>query len=312
MKIKSTGFLLFAALAFWEGAAADENKRAVYAEWDAAQAEFVSGKPNPRRLETAAEELRALARPKHWENEQERSRFDLIDFTISKSWLNAGDHQKSLAYLKAEVAHHQISGSQFLQSTRNPEAFAREVFVHHSEIIAGTGNEQSIQGAGYHVIRVSGGDKFHQLAFVYPPAGTEENGIIVQGLLDHEERQTICLTGADSSGKCRVLDRAVVIAERGRFAASAKQADGKTSLALGGITKVIEFIGEFGAPVVRPSPRRELELLVSKGKIEQPVAALARLGIASEVDPALLNESQPEPGESRSSEVDGDRWRKQV
>lgn len=271
--IASLAFLM-PVMAFGEGL------REIAAEWDAAEARFISGEGAPQALEKAAQKLRVWqnqqGREFNWENEQQREKWELLDFKLAKAWLRAGEYTKSLAYLQKEAAKYQDSKGRFLENTRNPSSFATEVFALHSEIMAHTGVTASILGSGYDVFTASSEGEPPAFAFVYGSDGEFQSDFSTEGVAANEQKKMIYLFEPDAQGRYAVADRAQVIADRVRFTVSARKNGAESYLVLGGIKKVIEYKPTSGYPDVTISPLGQIELRVGDGKIEQPLAAIER------------------------------------
>lgn len=267
--------LVVPAVAFGEGL------REIAAEWDAAEARLISDEGSPQALEMAAQKLRAWRNLQghefNWENEQQREKWELLDFKLAKAWLRAGEYKKSLAYLQKEAATYQESKGRFLENTRNPSSFATDVFALHSEIMAHTGVTTSILGSGYDVFTASSEGEPPAFAFVYGSDGEFQSEFTTEGVEANEQKKMIYLFEPDAQGRYAVADRAQVIADRVRFTVSARKSGTENYLVLGGIKKVIEYKPTSGYPDVTVSPLGQIELRVGAGKIEQPRAAIERM-----------------------------------
>jgi hypothetical protein len=261
--------------------AAGEDYRQILAEWRAAESLSTSGLGRVQAMELAAQKMRTWQKQKgadfNWDNEQQRASFDLIEFALAKAWSRAGNYNKALEYLEKEASTYLKSEGGFLESTRDPSSFAKEVFALHSEIIAHTGVTSSIPGSGYEVFAAASDDKSPAFVFVHGSDGEFQSEFTTEGVEANEQKKMIYLFEPDAQGRYAVADRAQVIADRARFSVSARKNGAVSYLALGGIKKVIEYKPTSGYPDVRVSPLGQIELRVGAGKIEQPLAAIERV-----------------------------------
>ena len=293
---------------------ADEEWTMISREWDTAMNEAMTGNAGPQRLETAAQALRAWRERQgpgyKWENEQQRGKFDLIDYHLADAWTRVGDYGRALALLEKEIQSYADSGGVFLHNTRNPDSFAMDVFELHSEIMSHTGNTNSIPNSGYLVFRSMGSDGKPRYVFVFQPYDEEEGGVSVGNLAADEERRTIQLTSPGENGRYKLADRAQVVAKKGRFTVGTREGDAETTVILGGVSKFVEYIGS-GVPVVRNSSQETISLRVLDGKIEQPIqvlglpSVLKKSSAAPPVDKAKTGANQgPNPNPLRASYPD--------
>lgn len=277
---KQVGILLVLLILVMPLVALGEDYREIIAEWRAAEARSTTGVGEPQAMEEAAQKMRAWQKQQgpdfNWENEQQRASFDLIEFALAKAWARAGNYSKALEYLKREASSYQTTEGGFLESTRNPPSFAKDVFALHSEIIAHTGVTSSIPGSGYDVFAAVSDGKSPAFVFVYGSDGEFQAEFTTEGVEANEQKKMIYLFEPDAQGRYAVADRAQVIADRASFAVSAKKNGIENNLVLGGIKKVIEYIPTSGYPDVKVTPLGQIELRVGNGKIEQPLAAIER------------------------------------
>jgi hypothetical protein len=250
-------------------------------EWDAARAG-----PDPQRMEAAASALRKWKEQQGPEyvpqNEQERASFELLDYYIARAWATSGDYKKALVSLQKEAAPYDGStarGSKggFLDNTRNPDYHALDVFALHSEIMAHSGVIEKIPGAAYQVIAAGERMGAPVYAFIYEPIDECEGGILIEGVAAGEQRQMIILIARNSEKPYERISSQEVIGKRGRVRFSLNKADDGCSLSLAGVTKFVEYVGEFEVPTVRRSPLSSFELKISDGELEPPVDAIKRV-----------------------------------
>jgi len=265
----------FAESEKWQKVAGDYRK--AEEEWEAAGAANRDGKSDPARLEAATLKLRPLMRIREeegppWQNEQERERFELMDWTVAKDWADAGKYEDSLRCLKAQAAKGGI-----LQCTRNPNYFAIDVFALHAKIMAETGEVADIPNSGYKVFAVPAAQGLSRYAFVWEPEGDDIGGVLVEGLAKDEQRQEITLFECGPSRLCHYVGDAQVVSKRDKLKVSAAARPGGSVLALTGVVKVLELKGEGRSPFVHPSPRSKIELRIDAGDLEQPLDAIARM-----------------------------------
>lgn len=229
------------------------------------------------------------------QNQQEADLFQLLDFRVAQAWANAGDFKKAMMYLQRETTSYADSGGRFLANTRTPAAFAHDVFALHSDIMANTGIVTSLPGSGYKVFDVSSKDGPPVFAFVYEPVEIDEGGVVIEGVEENEQRQMIELSAPDETARYKVTDRAQVIGRRDGVGIFAQSPDGKPKLRLSGISKLIEYKGDFGVPIVQPSPVSSFELAIDRGRIEQPSNAVkvSKLNAVPEAKSAKNGSSPP-------------------
>lgn len=260
--------------------AVGEDYREILSAWRAAEARSASGEGGPQAMEEAAQKIRAWKKQQgpdfNWENEQQRASFELIEFALAKAWTRAGNYNKALEYLEKEASAYQTAEGHFLENTRDPSLFAKDVFALHSEIMAHTGVTGSIPGSGYDVFATLSEGKSPGFVFVYGSDGEFQSDFTTEGVEANEQKKMIYLFEPDAQGRYAVADRAQVIADRARFTVSARKNGAESYLVLGGIKKVIEYKPTSGYPDVRVSPLAQIELRVGAAKIEQPLAAIER------------------------------------
>lgn len=236
------------------------------------------------RLETATQALRQWrdnlgARFNH-ASQQQIERFELLDFRLAEAWANAGDYSKALAYLEKEASEYINARGRFLDNTRNQSAFAQDVFLLHSEIMAHTGITSPIPGTGYEAFDVSEKDGPRVFAFVHEPIESDEGGVAIEGIGKDEQRMMIDLSAGDATGRYGITDSAQVIGGRDDIGIVPRTMNGRTILHLTGISKFIEYKGDFRIPVVRESPVGSFDLKINAGQIEQPVEAVKRMNVS--------------------------------
>lgn len=270
-------FMIVLSLFVVASQAEETDLNAVSSEWTAALQESTTRGSNAttaQRLEKAVQALREWKAKQGMTfmpaNQQQEDLFHLLDFRLAQAWVNSRDHEKALTYLQREVFSHVESNSRFLDNTRNPAAFAQDVFVLHSEIMARTGAVSSIPGAGYEVFDVSSKGGPPSFAFVHEPVESDEGGVAIEGVAEDEQRQVIELISPDESGRYKITDRAQVIGKQDGVSVVGQSTDGKPTLLLNGVSKFIEYKGDFGVPIVRQSSANSFQLAIDGGKIEQP------------------------------------------
>lgn len=232
------------------------------------------------------------------QNQQEADLFQLLDFRVAQAWANAGDFKTALIYLQREISSYAESDGRFLSNTRTPAAFAHDVFALHSEIMANTGIVTSLPGSGYEVFDVSSKDGPPTFAFVHEPVESDEGGVVIEGVAENEQRQLIELSTPDETTRYKVTDRAQVIGKRDGVGIVALSADGKPKLRLSGVSKLIEYKGDLGVPIVQLSPVSSFELAIDRGRIEQPSNAVKanKLDAAPKAKGAKNSQSPPTKG----------------
>jgi hypothetical protein len=198
---------------------------------------------------------------------------ELIGYTTALAWAKQGDFEKAGEAFSSEITAQESAANPFLQNTRNPYYFAQDVFVLHSEIAAHT--EQEIANTGYLIFPVGGGPE-RPFVFIYSTDEPGERGIAIQGLDDTVQRRMIYLTAPGPQGHYRIADRAQVLADRATFSAALRFDNGKPYLAIDGVKRVVKYAS--GQPNVYDSPVEKVNLLIDGGKLEQPFAALNRIG----------------------------------
>jgi len=252
-----------------------EQWRKADEEWTTALKANKDGKSDPARLEAVVRELKPLLKIKNevgpqWRNMQEEARFDLMDWKLANAWAAAGNYKKSLHSLRAQAAQPGV----FLLETRNPNYFALDVFKLHAEIMAHTGKVADIPYSGYQVFAGPSSKEMSRYVFVWEPEGEEVGSITVEGVAGDEQRQEITLFECGPDKHCRYGDKAQVVSKRGKLKVSTASRHGSPVLVLSGVTKVLEFVGEFEVPHVHPSPQSKIELRLDlKDGLEQPLEA---------------------------------------
>jgi hypothetical protein len=255
-----------------------EDYRKAEEEWKAAGAANRDGKSDPARFEAATLKLRPLMRIREeegppWRTVPESERYWVMYWQVAEAWAAAGDYKKSLQYLKAQAAQPGV----FLHETRNPNYFALDVFKLHSEIMARTGKVADIPYSGYQVFEGPSSKGVTRYVFVWDPEGDDIGGVLVQGMAEDEQRHEITLFECGPDKRCRYISCAEVISKRGKLNASTAFRSGQFVLVLNGVSKFMEFKGEFMVPFVHPSKWTKIELRIDEGNLEQPLEAIARM-----------------------------------
>ena len=293
-------------MAFWvvifiNMANADENYKQITTNWDQALAESRSDTVNINKIEAAASAMKILRDAKSadvpWENEQDRARFDLIDFRLALILAKAGEHEKARDALKAEIFTKTRDNGIFLHNTRDPDQFAMDVFQLHSEIMANTGYV-SMPGSGYEVFELTNPDSNPSYAFSFQPLGKDEAGVNVENIGNDEERHIIQVTKSKPNGGYEFASRAQLISRKGEFAITLIQQNDEAAFQIGGIVKYVEYIGE-GIPLVRNSPVSDLILRIKGSEIEQPKDAIHSLQL--KIDPPKRDTKNSIDSENHSS-----------
>lgn len=278
---KQSIILLASFISVMPSLALGEDYPEILSAWRAAEARSASGEGGPQAMEEVAQKIRAWKKQQgpdfNWENEQQRASFELIEFAIAKAWTRAGNYNKALEYLEKEASAYQTAEGRFLENTRDPSLFAKDVFALHSEIMAHTGVTGSIPGSGYDVFATVSEGKSPAFVFVYGSDGEFQAEFATEGVEANEQKKMIYLFEPDAQGHYAVADRAQVIADRVRFTVSGRKSGTENYLVLDGIKKVIEYKPTSGYPDVTVSPLGQIELRVGAGKIEQPLAAIERV-----------------------------------
>lgn len=245
------------AWASWE-----EAKRSVYKQ----------GKVDPTVVESAGRVLKGLLnRQLKGQNEEAKKvATEVVGFTTALAWAKEGEFEKAFLALVEEVHFQNSLGRRFLENTRQPYYFARDVFKLHAQILANTTHSPTIPGSGYTAfrIRANGGKK---ALFIYGTDEPVEIDVLIEGVEKNEQRKMIYLVGPGLGGDYSILDKAQIIGSRKHFSASLEQDQYTQVLILNGATKVIEYKGAAAVPIVHMSPQKQIKLRVSKGKIEQPI-----------------------------------------
>lgn len=253
----------------------------------------------PLRLEAATDALREWRKQQGPEfipeSVQQEESFRLLDFYISSSWAKAGDYKKALAFLRKEAAPYQHSKGRFLQNTRNPDYFALDVFVLHAEIMANLAGDAKVPGVDYKVFALGSQNSLPVYAFVYEPIDECEGGVLVEGVAADEQRQMIVLTVPGEGKRYKYAGHSEVVGKRDRVTFSVKRNAEDCTLRLSGVTKFIEYLGDFGAPVVRQSPLAGFDLRISDGKLEQPSDAIKRESAAEPDSPDSQRQGPAKP-----------------
>ena len=106
---------------------------------------------------------------------KERIAAELVDFTTALAWAKAGNLEKAGDSFAAEVAYQASLGRPFLENTREPYCFAKEVFSLHSSIIANCPNAIRIPNLGYEYFQIEGDNSQKNFVFVYGSDGEFQN-----------------------------------------------------------------------------------------------------------------------------------------
>jgi len=298
MKCISRNFawLLFLLLCSSPARAAEEEAwRAITGRWKQASSKEIKSAEDALEVESSAKEVRAwLSSPGTGLPPEDNSRWHhgyiTFDFIIAQSWAAAGDYEKALQFLKAQAAQPGV----FLHETRNPNYFARRVFKLHAEIMANTGKVTDIPYSGYQVFAGPSSKEMSRYVFVWEPEGDEVGSITVDGVAGDEQRQEILLLECGPENHCRYGDFAQVVSKRGELKVSTASRPGGPVLVLRGVSKVLEFKGEFLVPFVHPSPQSKIELRLDlKDGVEQPLDSIVRV---KQSQSAQKNEAGPKAG----------------
>jgi len=274
--------------------AQDASEQMVRASWKAAKAAAYSQTSDPAAVTEAANAMRNVLSRQAASPEDGRSLMasELLDFTLALFKAKAGDYGGAYQSLLAEIAAQKNAQRTLLANTRNPAAFARDVFALHSEIMAHTGNITTLPDSGYNVFDVSPKGGPPSFAFVYEPLGSDEGGVAIEGVAESEQRLMIELSTPNETGLYKITDRAQVIGKRDGVSILAQSPDGKPKLRLSGVSKLIEYKGDFGVPIVHHSPASIFELAIDRGSIVQPIDAVKgnKLDTVSEAESAKNNQ----------------------
>ena len=205
---------------------------------------------------------------------KERIAVELVDFTTALAWAHVGNFELARDSFASEVAYQASLGRPFLENTREPYCFAKEVFSLHSSIIANCPNALPIPNLGYDYFPIEGDNKQKNFIFVYGSDGEFQDEFVTKDVAKDEQKKMIYLMTPDKQGHYTVTDQAEVIANRVQFAVSARRINQQVTLELDGVSKVIEFLSNSKFPSVHVSPRSRIALRIYASKIQQPLAAL--------------------------------------
>lgn len=270
--------LSFAALSL----AADNPQSSTEKTWSAwrtaKESAYDSAPVNAASVADAGVALKNMLQsdPATAEASRDRIAVELVDFTAALAWAKAGNFERASESLAAEVSTQAALKRVFLENTRQPEAFARDVFSLHSLLLSKTPRAKNIANLGYDFFEIETANNEKAFAFVYGSDGEFQAEFATEGVEANEQKKMIYLFEPDAQGHYAIADRAQVIADRARFSVSARKNGTESHLVLGGIKKVIEYKPTSGYPDVRVSPLGQIELRVGAGKIEQPLAAIER------------------------------------
>ncbi len=240
---------------------------------------------------------------------KERIAAELVDFTTALAWAKAGNLEKAGDSFAAEVAYQASLGRPFLENTREPYCFAKEVFSLHSSIIANCPNAIRIPNLGYEYFQIEGDNSQKNFVFVYGSDGEFQNEFVTKDVAKNEQKKMIYLMTPDKQGHYAVTDQAEVIADRAQFAVSARRINQQMTLELDGVNKVVEFLSDSKFPSVHVSPRSRIALRIDATKIQQPLTALTQGPPESKQDhvapssvPNGASKSPPPPGDLRTAD----------
>lgn len=255
------------------------NTEKTWSAWRTAKESAYASVPvNAASVAEAGVALKSMLQsdPATAEASRDRIAVELVDFTAALAWAKAGNYERAVESFAAEASTQAALKRIFLENTRQPEAFARDVFSLHSLLLSKTPRAKNIANLGYDFFEIETANNVKAFAFVYGSDGEFQSDFTTEGVEANEQKKMIYLFEPDAEGRYAVADRAQVIADRSRFSVSARKNGTESHLVLGGIKKVIEYKPTSGYPDVRGSPLSQIELRVGAGKIEQPLAAIER------------------------------------
>lgn len=255
------------------------NAEKAWSAWRTAkESAYASAPVNAASVAEAGVALKNMLQsdPATAEASRDRIAVELVDFTAALAWAKAGNFERASESLAAEASTQAALKRVFLENTRQPEAFARDVFSLHSLLLSKTPSAKNIANLGYDFFEIETANNEKAFVFVYGSDGEFQAEFATEGVEANEQKKMIYLFEPDAQGRYVVADRAQVIADRARFSVSARKNGNESHLVLGGIKKVIEYQPTSGYPDVRVSPLGQIELRVGAGKIEQPLAAIER------------------------------------
>ena len=255
------------------------NTEKTWSAWRTAKESVYGSAPvDAASVAEAGVALKAMlqSEPANAEAGRERIADELVDFTAALAWAKAGNYERASESFAAEASTQATLNRVFLENTRQPDAFARDVFSLHSLLLSKTPKAKNIANLGYDLFEIETANKEKAFVFVYGSDGEFQAEFTTEGVEANEQKKMIYLFEPDAEGRYTVADRAQVIADRARFSVSARKNGTENHLMLGGIKKVIIYKPTSGYPDVRVSPLGQIELRVGAGKIEQPLAAIER------------------------------------
>ena len=240
---------------------------------------------------------------------KERVAAELVDFTTALAWARAGKFKQAGDSFAAEVSYQASLGRPFLENTREPYCFAKEVFTLHSSIITNYPDAGSIPNLGYEYFQIEGDNNQKNLIFIYGSDGEFQGEFVTKDVAKNEQKKMIYLMTPDKQGHYSVTDQAEVIADRSQFAVSTRRINQQVTLELDGVNKVIEYQNNSKFPSVHVSPRSRITLRIDANKIQQPLAALTQRSPESKqnhdtVSPVPSGAPKPPtPGDAKTADI---------
>ncbi len=215
--------------------------------------------------------LKQTSDPVWYSYEQQREAFELANFRMGSAWLRAGNVEKAISHLKAEIA---LGG--YLLNTRNRDSFAISAFGFHAAILAAGGDILTIPGSGYQVFPVpaEGGKPGYVFAHEPYELSYHEGNFGEEG----DKGLRMVLFSPNENGVYYASSQAEVLARKGhRVSVDCRMEEGYRILVLKGVDKIIEYHGDSpDFAVAKPIPRTTLELRAKGKTLEQPAEAFAR------------------------------------
>lgn len=261
----------------------DDPEREIITECHRAWKAVNALEEEPEKLEPSLERLEAAAlRFRQWQKKNpeviywryEQEKIELLDYRLALGWMWAGNPAKALAHLKAEFAR---DGEEFLRSGRNPWCFHLGGFELHARILGAGGKTLSIPRSGYQVFPVPSAGGKPSYVFVYRAKDLEEYGMNVGDADENDHRLLLYLMAPDDKGSYAPITKSQMIATKGQVAISHKVKGNELLVLLRDVDKIVEYRGELGIPIARPSERATIELKARTGFLEQPADAIARM-----------------------------------
>jgi hypothetical protein len=223
------------------------------------------------------EKVETSSRQGEAERYQEILKTELIDFTKALAYARDGNYSRARDALASEAASQHSMQRNLLENTRSPAVFAQNVFLLHSKILANSNIKEPIPHLGYHVFDVST-DKRRRFVFGYGSDQEFQDEFKTEGVKTTEQKKLFFLIDeqSDGSGEFGIIGKAQVIADRSLFTAEMVEENGGFFLVLNGVNKVVEYVGEFGGFIVRPSSQKSVKLQILEDGIEQPYNSNAK------------------------------------